>query len=686
MYSIYADGKPLYLPGNEHPLFAKHAVVNPQLTLELNTAGTLTFSVPPTNECYRNLSVLKKIITVKRDDKEIWRGRVISVERNFWNEKVVKCEGDLVFLNEYYKRGFQFTGDITAYIEYLLAEYNASAENDKKFVRGVVTGGDTSSHYFNRELPYTVLELLKDHLVNEYGGFIRTRELNGVHYLDYLSQGNVSSQEITFGENLLDFNEYIDASKICTVVVPLGATSQTTNKRIDIKSVNDGKDYLENTEGIALFGRIETTQQYDNITDPAELKSAGEAFLESSDILSAELSISAVDLSYVDIDTSAFELGQRVKCVSAPHNLNELFTLSKIVIPMDTPGGETFTFGATKSGITAEMNINAKLYNQTANEAEKALVGAEKADNNAFMLASIINEGLGLYQTRLDSGFYFHDKATLETSTTIWTINSNGFAVCTTGWNEGEPQWEYGSTAAGDAIFKTISANRINANDIYTGTIKSPSGNLEIDLASDTVLIKGADGANKSTIDISPTKYTQETRLPDDTLTFVIEMFRNALKVRNDLSGAFSSVSVGGVEVKNSASDLVIAPDGITINNVAVDYVMSKTSGSSSPWVYTVEKHPGNRYVETWTYSGTFTLGFAEEYLKSGTVTGFQFNKTYTSTPNVTVTYTPDQAQAGAVCAVQSMTQTELSSILMIGYRSPTTGMLTVKVEGTVAS
>ena len=83
----------------------------------------------------------------------------------------------------------------------------------------------------------------------------------------------------------------------------------------------------------------------------------------------------------------------------------------------------------------------------------------------------LISNALGLWATEktLENGsvqYYMHNKEHLEESTTIFTINAGGIAWTNDGWNGGEPVWQTGVTAAGDALFKLLSAEGIKVSKI----------------------------------------------------------------------------------------------------------------------------------------------------------------------------------------------------------------------------
>ncbi len=79
----------------------------------------------------------------------------------------------------------------------------------------------------------------------------------------------------------------------------------------------------------------------------------------------------------------------------------------------------------------------------------------------------LICNSLGLYKTSVkqsdDSTItYLHDQKKLEASGTIFTFTANGIAWTSSGWNAGSPDWQYGVTAAGNALFRKLSAEGID--------------------------------------------------------------------------------------------------------------------------------------------------------------------------------------------------------------------------------
>lgn len=154
--------------------------------------------------------------------------------------------------------------------------------------------------------------------------------------------------------------------------------------------------------------------------------------------------------------------------------------------------GET----ATQSGYAAMGAFTPK--QQAVLEQTRAQQAAQINDYEQATLAlnETIANSMGLYVTRkADSNgaviTYYHDKPTLEGSNTIYCRNAGGYAWTNNGWNNGSPNWEYGVSKDGDAVIRSIAANKISASYITTDILSSPTGKFSFNL--DTGHIEASD-------------------------------------------------------------------------------------------------------------------------------------------------------------------------------------------------
>lgn len=151
---------------------------------------------------------------------------------------------------------------------------------------------------------------------------------------------------------------------------------------------------------------------------------------------------------------------------------------------------------ATQSGYATMGAFTPK--QQAVLEQTRAQQAARINDFEQATLAlnETIANSMGLYVTRkADSNgaviTYYHDKPTLEGSNTIYCRNAGGYAWTNNGWNNGSPNWEYGVSKDGDAVIRSIAANKISASYITTDILSSPTGKFSFNL--DTGHIEASD-------------------------------------------------------------------------------------------------------------------------------------------------------------------------------------------------
>ena len=397
MYTIYADEKLVYAPSlaNEG-----YAVASPKVDVELNKAGSAEFVLPTNNVMYDSITKLKSTIVIYDEDDEIFRCRVTHDEKNFYNQKEVYCEGELSFLVDSVVRPYSFQGEVTELFTKYLSDHNSQVDPEKQFQVGIVTVTDPNDYITRESSDYPKsLDEMKAKLIDLLGGYFRPRLENGTRYLDYITDyGSVSDQVIEFGVNLLDLTEYISAEDVFTVLIPLGAEQEDSEGnltgRLTIESVNDGKDYIEDETAVELFGRIWKVQEWDDVTVASNLLTKGTETLQSGIEMAVSLSIKAVDMHLLNVDTSRIKLGDQVRVVSVPHKLDKYFLCSKISYDLANPGNTVYTFGLNFSSLTDKMVSQQKSAQNTASviqsAAKSAGVSAQKANETVQQVEQVI--------------------------------------------------------------------------------------------------------------------------------------------------------------------------------------------------------------------------------------------------------------------------------------------------------
>lgn len=435
MFSVYADDKLLYSP---RLLDEGYAITEPQATLELNKAGSFTFNLPDVNPLYSGLKKLKTLITIRDDGEVIWKGRVLNDTKNFYNTKAVTCEGELAFLNDiqypphdYSKKGIK----MGEYFKLLIKHYNATCSSERQIDLGTVSGSFTDVLIYPKTTDYTnVWNLISGNLIgastgkvgknevdlSDYDRYLYVRRTNGVAYLDYVEKiGKKSGQTIEFGKNMLDLSEYVNAANVYTQIIPLGKADSKGN-RVDIKTVNGGKNYLQSETGIALFGIIQKSVIWDDVTNRNTLKTNGQRMLDKAIELAIKITIRAFDLHLVDVNTDKIEFGDTVRVVSVPHGISSDFLCTKIAFDLGNPENTEYTFGLEFESMTENYASYKRTYQY---KMESAL---DMGDQNAQELVDAIAR-LNTLQTQVDgnicSWFYPGKPTASNAPASEWTTD-----------------------------------------------------------------------------------------------------------------------------------------------------------------------------------------------------------------------------------------------------------------------
>ena len=347
MHRVYCDGKLLY-----HSNLESLKIFDPSLELELNKTGSFVFTVYPDHPRYSLVKRLKSIIEVFQDDYLLFRGRVLDEEVGWHNEKTFSCEGELAFLLDTIQRPYDFTGSIPEFLGMLLSNHNAQTDEEKAFTLGNVTVTDPNDYIVRSDIDYvTTWDVITKKLIDLLGGFLQVRHVDGVNYLDYLAESTLlSPQKIAFGKNLLDLKRTRKGEDIATAIIPLGAKlkdaeGNDTDTRLTIESVNGGVDFVQDSDAIAQFGIIVKTVIFDDVTEPGNLKTKGEAHLADSVKQWESLDLTAADLATVDKDITSFHLGTMVQVESNPHGLDQRFRVEKLSLKLLDPAANRMTLG-----------------------------------------------------------------------------------------------------------------------------------------------------------------------------------------------------------------------------------------------------------------------------------------------------------------------------------------------------
>lgn len=344
MYRVYCDSFLLY---NDQIDSLK--IFNPKVELALNEIGSFDFTIYNNHPNFDKLKRLKSIIQVYQDDFLLFRGRILDDEEGFHNEKQVECESELAFLVDSIQRPYDFTGTPAELFTMFITSHNAQVDADKQFKVGNITVTDPNDYISRSDSEYlNTFESIQKKLLETLGGYIWIRhEADGV-YIDYLAELNfLSPQTVTFGKNLLDLKRRTEGKDIATAIIPLGAKEEGGESRLNITSVNNGVDYVYNQEAVNQYGWIFKKQLWDDVTEPGNLLTKGNASLNEQMKMLSSIELDAADLATVDKTVESFHLGTQVQVNTEPHSINQLFLVSKLSIYLLQPASNKLTLGTT---------------------------------------------------------------------------------------------------------------------------------------------------------------------------------------------------------------------------------------------------------------------------------------------------------------------------------------------------
>lgn len=362
MYQIFADDTLIYDSTIEDYKIGKGSI-----TLETNKSGSFTFSLYPDHFFYDSFVRLKTVITVYKGGKIVFRGRILNDVTDYWNNKVLTCEGELGYLQDSIIRPFSFNGTPEQLFIKLVNEHNAQVDEFKRFKIGKVTVKDSNNYIARSNSGYeSALSNLNSRLIEDSlgGYFYITHGEDGadpIPTLNYLADfTKVSSQRVEFGSNLKNYTKTVKAESIATAIIPLGATvddgdSETEDKKLTISSVNNGVDYIYSKEGVALYGWIFKTVSWDDVTDPNNLKSKCEDYVENVVNQNITIEVTIVDLHLLDPKIEPFSVCDYIRATSEPHNFDSTLLCNKQTLDILKPDNDTLTLGYTYSTFT-ELN------------------------------------------------------------------------------------------------------------------------------------------------------------------------------------------------------------------------------------------------------------------------------------------------------------------------------------------
>lgn len=323
-------------------------------TRGVNKGGTAEITMVPGHVLYDRFVSYRSIVEIYRDDVLRFRGRPLPPRDDYYNTRTVTCEGELCFFGDAVQRPYTYQADPATIFADVVAVYNSQVEPDKQFVVGTVTVTDPNDYVrLESETAEQVLDTLNKLLDRCGGYYVFTTNEAGKRVINwYADLGYRSNQAIEFGENLLDIARDGGSTDLATAILPYGAKDEAIGKRVTIESVNDGLDFIQDDEAVALRGLIIKPAYWNDVTEPANLLRKAQQLLADKRHIVTSLQLTALDLSLLDKTIDSFEVGDTIHVVSKPHKVDDEYILWEKTEDWLVPDNGTVVLGKNAKTLT----------------------------------------------------------------------------------------------------------------------------------------------------------------------------------------------------------------------------------------------------------------------------------------------------------------------------------------------
>ena len=448
LFRVFVDGAVFY-----HPSLSQLAITEAMLSEDAESIDSLTLSAPHSHPYISSIVPLQSVIVCKKNNETVFEGRALDDGSDFYNTHTWTCESCLAYLKDTVQPPYSYKGTLRGLLEYFISIHNETVEDKKRFTVGNVTVTDDNDYVSYSSSGYSVtLDAIRDKLIKTHGGYLRVRYTENGKVLDYLADFSTSSlQTVEFGKNLLDVKISRDHTERASALIPLGALIKETdaegqeietNQRVDITSVNDGKNYVCDEDAVSEIGWIWTSEIWEDVTLPGNLLRKARARMQelARGVTSMELTI--VDESDAGADIGDIRARMYVRCISKPHGIDGTYLCLSRTVDYLNPAGNTITIGA--SGVT--LSSTSAKQDQNISDLSDELIGVTgeiKTINEQKMYRTeTFVDGVNIFRDKgqhstLRCRVFSWDKeitALLDASSFVWHRNS-GDAAADADWD-----------------------------------------------------------------------------------------------------------------------------------------------------------------------------------------------------------------------------------------------------------
>lgn len=286
------------------------------------------------------------------------------------------CEGALAYLNDtiQWRKTYHDTTP-TQYLTDKINWHNDRMDSMRKFTAGItctVTNSTDNVYRQDNDLPST-LDNIQKKLIDRLGGYLDVDYVSqfeqdsagskhviaitrGIKYIAELPE--LTRQSVRLGINLLSCEKERSVNDLVTLLIPTGATVESTGLPLTIEGVNDGHTYVESSVGVEIFGNIWGTHSWNDVTDASNLKAKAQEYVDDLFDQPWSVTISAADLMYNGESDVPLEYGHKILVESSRDNVAGWFDCTDEEIYLADPSKNKYTIGGRKSSLSKWMSTS----------------------------------------------------------------------------------------------------------------------------------------------------------------------------------------------------------------------------------------------------------------------------------------------------------------------------------------
>ena len=432
------------------------------------------------------------MIRVLQNEKEIFYGEVREITDNIDFTKHIYAVGELAFLFDSIQPQKVYQCSPLQMFTEIINIHNSQVEQKKQFKVGEVSVTDANDyvyHFTNREDTLTVL---RDKLCTPLNGYLKITKVNGERYINLVPierYGKHCTQEIQFGENLLDYSANSTSVNIATSVIPIGAMIEEENRTskavkgldeyvtivgtaVDDYHKKTDDDYVINDAAVSQFGHIRVTKEWPDVHSPEILREKATEWIKQTQFADLILSVSAFDRNLSDINIDSFDLGDIVSVWAVPFGMESVtFPVQKKTIYMNDITKNYIVLGNKfQKSYTSQASTAVEKIKEEIPEISPLL---QMAKDNAVTLLTDPTKGYVSYIFDKDGNrteIWISDNKDSTKATRKWVWNSSGLGYLYL--ENGEWKSDVAITMDGAIVADKITTGTMLADRIRGGILE----------------------------------------------------------------------------------------------------------------------------------------------------------------------------------------------------------------------